>query len=161
MALSETDITGKLMAQCRQDLHGSLVLKHADRSTSGIPDFTVSWAGPTFWVENKYIRKGKRLKDVVDTEQLILCHEIARSTAGRCWVTVYEQVPCRLTIWQPRVLMAELFPKMILQDHDIERPVTTDERTTANLFNVINTIGGIRCNGWTHSFLTRLIRDAA
>lgn len=139
--------------------HATL-LKHNDRSTSGIPDFTVAWFGPTFWIENKHWKKKETLKGINHTEQLILCHQLAISTMGRCWISVYRDEPKELTIWQPRVLMARLWPRVILGELDME-PATIDVGAEgSNVFNVLSATGAIRCSGWNHELQLRLIRDA-
>lgn len=156
---NERKISVDLMNYLAPRLKHSLVLKHNDRSTGGIPDISVTWFGPTFWIENKHWKNGQTLKKINNTEQLIMCHQLSISSMGRCWISVYRDEPKELTIWQPRVLMARLWPRVILGELDME-PATIEEDSDSNVFNVLSATGAIRCSGWNHELQRRLIQDA-
>lgn len=51
--MTESQFTCKLLKLLRQAMPDAVVLKHNDAMTSGIPDFSVSLAGRTLWVEVK------------------------------------------------------------------------------------------------------------
>lgn len=158
----ERDFSTRLMQQMRSDLRGSKVIKHNDRSTAGIPDISCSWLGYTHWIEDKVLRKRDSLKDINRPDQLLFAHELSTSTNGRCWVVVFEEEPRCISIWQPRILMTELFPKFILADKFMPREPTVIEAADmpTNLNDVIKAMGAIRHYGWNYNFVTRLISDA-
>jgi hypothetical protein len=135
-----------------------VILKHSDRATSAIPDVTVTWWERTFWIENKHQKKGQSLDDINKTDQLIMCNELAMASGGRCWISIYRDDPKDLTIWQPRVLAAHLWPKIILGELSMEPAVITD--LSVNVFNVLKATGSIRCSGWNHELQRRLMIDA-
>lgn len=94
-------------------LRGSMVIKHADRSTKGIPDVSWSALGRTCWIENKYLRKGEYLKDILDQQQLVICHQLM-TTTNRCWVLIYGVDPARIEIWEPRALAHVAWPRVVV-----------------------------------------------
>jgi hypothetical protein len=157
---NERKFSTALMQQMRRDLRGCTVFKTNDRSTTAVPDIVCAWQGPTCWVENKYLRRGKRLKDIIKHDQMIFCHELATATNGRCWIVVYQEEPKQVTIWQPRNLMALLFPALILGEPKFEPAWIDCLASGPSLHNVIKTVGAIRSEGWRHSLVTMLIRDA-
>lgn len=159
--INERKISVSLMDYLTPRLRQSTVLKISDRATAGIPDVLVTWFGPTFFIENKLWRKHQKLKDINKTEQLILCHQLAISSMGRCWVSIYREEPKELIIWQPRKLMAHLWPKVILGELNLE-PVMiegTDFKGT-DVFKILSATGAIRCSGWNHELQRCLILDA-
>lgn len=156
---NERKCTVELVKYLGPRMHGSTILKHSDRATSGIPDVTVTWWERTFWIENKHQKKGKTLAEINKTEQLVMCHELAMGSGGRCWISIYRDYPVKdLTIWQPRVLMAHLWPKIILGELSME-PAQINN-FNVNVFNVLQATGAIRCSGWNHELQRRLMIDA-
>lgn len=51
--MRETDLTQELVAALRRGLAGSVVFKHTDMATAGIPDISATWLGSTTWIEGK------------------------------------------------------------------------------------------------------------
>lgn len=51
----EAAISGELLAYLRQVVPKAVILKHADRTTIGVPDFSFTFSGLTTWVETKLI----------------------------------------------------------------------------------------------------------
>lgn len=157
--MNERDITTALTKSLKSELKGAKIIKHSDRATSSIPDMTVSWRGNTYWLEIKFRRPGKAYKDVIGIDQLITCGELSTTTNNKCWVVCYElDKTKRLTIWQPRRLAAEVFPRM---SHDERmgleyidtRPWLRDHRATLDKFGVS------RYDGWLHEEVAALIRE--
>lgn len=52
--MKETDLTTKLAERFRKTIRNSIVFKHADSYTHGIPDISVTAHGHTSWWEIKY-----------------------------------------------------------------------------------------------------------
>lgn len=107
----ERAFTVKAMEAVRQRLRGAVVIKHADKATAGIPDFSASWHGQTYWAEMKLLRPGKRLRHIVEVAQLVLCNQLSVATNGRCWFFVLA--PGETQVWTPARLFAYLNPKMV------------------------------------------------
>lgn len=57
----EVKLSGDLVRILREELYGSVVFKHADSLTAGIPDISVTFQGRTTWIETKVARP--RVKD--------------------------------------------------------------------------------------------------
>lgn len=75
--LTEGSLTRDLMKTIEQVMLSAVVLKHADRFTSGIPDLTVTWRGVTSWWECKHTPfKRKGLQTL--TAQRLAAHGICR-----------------------------------------------------------------------------------
>jgi len=54
--MTEATVVQKIMKGLRSSLPRAVVFKHADLSTAGIPDISISYAGRTTWVEVKLLR---------------------------------------------------------------------------------------------------------
>lgn len=165
---TERKLSVDLMAECRRQLRGSKVVKHSDRFTTGVPDITVSWLGITAWLEDKYLRKGEKLKDIIGSDQLVFCHELSTTTMGKCAIVIYEEHPKRTTIWIPRRLGMSLYPKLILQVIPENTPVSPYEvhrsflcDVNLNLDRDLKAHGAITTEGWRHDFTARLVFDWA
>lgn len=156
--MTETMLTGQLKNQALMDLRGCKIIKHADRATKGVPDTTISWMAATNWIENKLQRKGQSLADICNLQQLIFAHELEVTTGGRCWVTVYREDPKDLTIWSPRVLASTIWPRVV--GAQVKAPAqVVDWDEPCNLYDVIQASGAVRCRGWSHRFVTKMIKD--
>ncbi len=167
MAIDEGHFVGNVMDHSERHLRGSVVLKHADRSTTGIPDISVSWMGITGWTEMKYLRKRDTLKGINKVEQLVVCHQIYVATGGKCWVIVYQEQPKQVTIWTPRALFMHLWPKLAGPADDGRRvlgcnPLYAEEglaAVTVNTHAIMQAHGALRIPGWPYDVASRLIRD--
>ena len=165
--MNERKITEEVLAELRK-LRGAVVLKHADRFTKGVPDLSVSVLGGTSWIELKYLRKKARLRDVVDTLQLTLCHELATTTNGRCWVVVFEEEPRRVTVWQPQALFRHLWPRVAGPNpanpkwkHLGCAPVEIENlEYGASLAGTLHAYGAFRVPGWPYDVVTKLVQSA-
>lgn len=84
--MTESDLTQDLMRFAHAEMHGSVVMKHADRFNSGHPDFSLTWHGITSWWEVKHYDN-----EPFETPQLqkITCQRLARQTV--CNYIIYEQ----------------------------------------------------------------------
>lgn len=156
---NERDFSVAIMGQMTRDLRGSKVIKHSDRGTVGVPDISCTWMGRTCWVETKYRRTGRHLRDILDSAQLIVCNELSVTSDGRSWIVVYDQMPQRVTIWQPRALAALMFPRVVLEDLPT-KPVLIENPEEKDLMSTMRAIGALYCVGWRHAVVTQLIRNA-
>lgn len=176
--MTERTITTNVIKHVRGAIRHAVVLKHADRFTAGIPDFSVSVMGGTTWIEMKYQRAGARLIDIIDTVQLHLCYQLATVTNGRCWIVVYEELQTpplgsgakakQVTVWTPRALFAQLYPKF---DHGLEAPdafkgVRVEPLQLRGMDDKLSyagalfSHGAIRVPGWPYGLVTKLVQEA-
>jgi hypothetical protein len=145
-------------------LRGAVAFKHAEVLTAGIPDLSVTAHGVTAWLEVKYLRRSKQLKDIIKELQIITCFQLAQHSGGRCWIAVYEErQPRWLTIWQPRCLAATLWPKMSIEP--ISTPgvhVWDGPKTFFGMepWDAIRFYGAIRVEGHDHAMVAKLIRGS-
>ncbi len=51
--MTETQYTGKLLRNIKEVRPGVCILKHSDRFTTGVPDFSITYQGQTLWFEAK------------------------------------------------------------------------------------------------------------
>lgn len=86
--MTEATITGKLVRELRR-IKGSVVVKHNDYTTAGIPDLSLIAHGHTLWIEVKYVRKGKTLFDELKPLQLVALRAIHRANGGRSLVIAF------------------------------------------------------------------------
>ena len=88
--MNELELQKNLISAIRLGLRGSVVFKHSDRLTSGIPDLSVSWLGRTTWLEikfanPKFIGKGIQKKVMQDLSRVAKCAYVIfahRKTGG-------------------------------------------------------------------------------
>lgn len=57
--MTEATIVAGIKSGLTKQLHGAVIFKINDLSTTGIPDLAVSYKGHTTWVEVKYLRHGE------------------------------------------------------------------------------------------------------
>jgi hypothetical protein len=161
--LNERSITTNVLKQTAQHIRGAVIIKHADRATSAVPDFSVSAYGCTWWVEMKFLREGRRLKDVVKTNQLVLGNEIHTATNGRCWTVIFEEKPQRVTVWTPRALFAHLNPKLAGESTTIwSKPAEIDAlpaHAPGKLQGLLNVYGAFSVFGWPYETVAKLCLD--
>lgn len=84
--MTEADLTQDLMKFAHADMRGSVTLKHAEKFTTGIPDFSHTWRKMTSWWEVKFWNNGS-----FDAPKLqhLTCRRLA--AAGTCHYIIYEQ----------------------------------------------------------------------
>jgi len=163
--ITETKLTKNLMTELGRQLRGAKVIKHGGNFVSGIPDVSVSWMGDTFWLEDKYLRRGESWPKLFKgrQQQLVTAHELSTTTFGKCWIVVYEEHPQRTSIWTPRRMAQKVYPKMILvepvQLGQTDGIFDTSRYANANLALAMKSHGVIRTDGWDHSFVAQLIFD--
>jgi hypothetical protein len=104
----------QLTADLRKELDrpGWLVLKHADKSTVGIPDLSVSGAGRVVWIEVKYVRPDSSVEREVTKHpaQWANMRLLEHATARKAFYVVYEErEPRKFTtsLWLPSELERE------------------------------------------------------
>ena len=51
--MTEANLSKNLVLALKKRMPGSVVFKHNDRITAGIPDISVTWRGRTVWIEVK------------------------------------------------------------------------------------------------------------
>lgn len=156
--MTERTLTTKLMATLKRGLRGTLILKHSDRWTNGIPDLSVSYLGSTFWFEIKFLRRGRKLTEIIDGTQTLVCHQL-ENTTGRCWFVVYEEHPKRTSIWQPRILGAIKYPKLLGVGKKTFDYGNLDAVVGLNLPRLLQNHGSVRFDGWLHEAVVKLVTD--
>jgi hypothetical protein len=95
--MTEKSLCAGLVKALRLGLVGSVVFKHADRVTAGIPDVSVTWGGRTTWLEVKFVRAGQRLFDRGVQRQTIA--RLGR--AGSCLYVIYDKRTDETVVLQP------------------------------------------------------------
>lgn len=165
--IDERHHTVRAMETAEKRFPNAVVFKHADRSTTGVPDWSLSAYGDTFWIEDKYLRKGIKLRDIVPTQQLTICHQLHTVTNGKCWVFVYEQDPQQLTIWVLRHLFMHLWPKIAGPEPGRKKvlgcaPLNASEgleALTVPMHVLLQAHGALRIPGWPYNAAARLVED--
>ena len=69
--MNEAYLKGCLVKALRHEMPGSVVYRHEDQFTAGIPDISVTWREHTAWIEVKFDRPGRRAK-ITPAQQLAL-----------------------------------------------------------------------------------------
>ena len=169
--MTERDFVEKIQTAIKAEpaLRGAVTFKLAETLTSGIPDLSITVLGRTIWLEVKYLRRGKKLKDIVNQLQLVTCHQLTVAGAS-CWVVVYEAAPKRLVIWQPRALYAHLWPRPDMTNgNPIRTPGVTQwgdpmlyngDKPPCKMREAIGYYGSLYANDHPHELVARLVREA-
>ena len=87
MQMNEAELKGKLVKRLRKDLAGSVVFRHEDQFTAGIPDISVTWNGLTCWIEVKHVTPKKPFK--ATGLQIQTAKKLAKQ--GNCYIVVYHE----------------------------------------------------------------------
>lgn len=139
-------------------LRGAVIFKHAETLTSGIPDLSVSIRG-TSWIEVKYLRRGKRLKDIVKSPlQVITAGKLAFACYGKCWFVVYEDSPKRTVIWRPEALFRHLWPKL---GGAYASPSLFFNDSSMTVSEALAFYGVIHVPGHQHNLIAQLIQETS
>lgn len=141
---------------------GAVIFKHADRFTSHIPDVEVLLADKASWVEVKYLRKDRRLIDIVEMGQLMKCCELYTVCGGRAWFLVYDEITKQTQMWRPRVLAGYLYPDLIIGERPNPLVVNPAEIELAlyNFTPLLRAHGVLVVEGFNHHLPSRVIVDA-
>lgn len=169
--MNERLIASAVLGDLRTGLPGAVVVKHNDVGTKGVPDIQVARLDRTSWIELKHLRQQDTLKSINKAEQLIFCHQLATVNNGRCWVIIFEEIPHRMTIWQPRVLFAKLWPRVAgpLEPDNVawHQAVATEPVIVPNLnaggrglAATVHSLGALSVPGWHYDVARRLVTDA-
>jgi len=93
--VNEKTLVGQLKTTLLIDLPGSVVIKHADAFTSGVPDLSVTWKGKTSWLEIKYANP-----EIIERKiQNLMMKRL--SIQGSAWYVIYDCVENRTVIVNP------------------------------------------------------------
>jgi hypothetical protein len=95
--MNEKHLTAKLMAALREILRGSVVLKHTDQFTSGVPDLSVTWGWATSWAEVKVVRRGRGI--LGRGAQTLTMQQLA--AVGSAFYVVYHLDPAGTYVVHP------------------------------------------------------------
>lgn len=87
---SEGELTRPLLVALCNAMLGSVVTKHSDRFTFGIPDISIDWIN-TVWLEVKATETERIEHHKYWEKQLIDCRHRERAT-HKCWFVVYRQI---------------------------------------------------------------------
>lgn len=163
--MNERSITVDVLKHLRGHLPGSKVLKHMDTGTRGIPDISVGWRDRISYVELKYLREGRKLKEICDAPQLVMCHELGEVHGDRSWVIVYEEEGSFVTIWKPRALFAKLWPRVSGPGEwnkigTAPLVCSPGELTRGEPLNALDVYGALRVTEWSYAVATILIAKA-
>lgn len=103
---NEASLKGKLVELIKKELHGSVVFRHEDRFTAGVPDISITWENYTTWLEVKHMKPKFKSRGIqsVTTLQLAL-------TSHKCWYLLYieDKGNKRTMIVHPRVLIKDAY----------------------------------------------------
>lgn len=103
----ESDLVKNLKSQIKKTMLGSVVLKINDKSSSGIPDLSVTHNDTHVWLETKLLKKYETkpgFKKHIDLLQLGTCCLLER--AGRCFYIMQFAENQILTIRPSKVYFA-------------------------------------------------------
>lgn len=98
--MTEATLTSALTKTIRGYLVGSVVFKHADRFTAGVPDLSVTWMHRTAWVEVKLISAIGILSTGIQRHTLMTLAK----TSQFVWYVLYVAYPKTTVIVRPEGL---------------------------------------------------------
>ena len=118
---SEGELTRPLLKALETAMPGSVVTKHSDRFTFGIPDISIDWIN-TAWLEVKATEGDKIEYHRYWEKQLLDCRHRERAT-HRCWFVVYKQVRGMksIVVIRPREVFEDRrlgLPELDIDGHD-------------------------------------------
>lgn len=102
--MTESSVSSPFMTLLRQELPGSVVVKHADKSFIGLPDCSVNWNSRTLWLEFKLIilieEVGKEvtIKTGSKSQKVIARFPVQEYTLERVCRAVAEESPVQFEL---------------------------------------------------------------
>jgi len=92
--LNEASLSRDLVETLGAYLQGSVVFKHNEQVTGGLPDLSVTFRGSTVWLEVKFIVCG----EIIDRDlQWITARKLAKH--GKCFYVLYVMDEGAKSIW--------------------------------------------------------------
>ena len=113
--MNESTKSTPLLTWLRLKAFQSVVFKHCDRATIGIPDASLTWQNSTTWMEFKLFRPGKKWHGYVDFEAIAQKHpvqyEVAKrlATVSKCYYVVWVVRSKKIWVWNPRTKYTYVF----------------------------------------------------
>ena len=98
--MTEATLTKQATDACEHLMKGCVVLKHADKATSGYPDTSITWHGSTLWIEFKYADPTFKSQGL---QELTCCR---LELHGRCIYVIFNSPKDRIDIVAPKKLGA-------------------------------------------------------
>lgn len=111
--MKESNLNKRAMDYVQLACPGGVYYKHADRFTSGIPDSTFTWNGPTSWLEFKLLDPAESIHAQLDPQQLVELVKLQHA-CGRAWVIAFRR-PRRgdagmTVLYEPTALLFKRVP---------------------------------------------------
>jgi len=116
--MKESDYNHKQVQRLLTACPHAVYYKHADKFTRGIPDSTLTWAGPTSWLEFKLLDPVESIHAQLDPVQLVELIKLEQQ-CQRAWVIAFRRPrrsPMRderLVIYRPTFLFGERVPRAL------------------------------------------------
>lgn len=110
--MNETKLKTKLVKFLRKNLENSIVFRHEDIFTAGIPDISVTHNGTTLWMEVKHVTPQKPFKST-GLQKHTACQ---LEKYGKCIFVVFEE--SKQGILTTKILL----PKCVEQIYKIAHP---------------------------------------
>lgn len=156
--MTENGLVQTFIADAKARLRGAVILKHADRFTAHIPDVEILMLDKTSWFEAKYPRGKRKLKDIVETGQVLMAHELEVVCGGRSWFLVWDGDAKETQVWRPQAMAAHLYPNLVIGYKFA--PILIEDPEEYDLFTTLRTHGMIRMPGINNVLPLNLLRDA-
>ena len=161
--LDESYIQEQVINRLIAHLPGCFVWNHADKSGGGFPDLSCTFQERTFLIELKYQRVGIALADLIKGNQLLVCHQLAVASGGRCWVLVYQSEPDAIsgcvTVWLPHMLFNRLWPALAPGDKRRLPYVYKPDEMILRPTQTLETFGAYT-QPWSYAAAVNLIKDS-
>jgi hypothetical protein len=96
--VTEALLTKKATDACEKLMKGCVVLKHADKASSGYPDTSITHLGNTLWIEFKHAAPTFKSQGI---QELTCCR---LELHGRCIYVIFNERQQRIDIVSPKKL---------------------------------------------------------
>jgi hypothetical protein len=111
--MKEGEVTRDLVKHLRKSMPGSVIFKHADMITAGIPDISVTGYGRTIWLEIKISKNGKFKSTNLQDESM---RKLAM--AGRAFYVLYDSATGTTTFGTQSDLITGSVQRVSEVNHD-------------------------------------------
>jgi hypothetical protein len=101
--MNESKLQEQLIHALRSGLPGSIVIKHTEKITYGVPDLSISWLGKTSWLEIKFANPlfkitGVQTRIIKCLGQVTLCHYVIYAARDEYGTFIVH--PSQLNEWE-------------------------------------------------------------
>lgn len=154
--MTESSLKTSCCDVVRAALPACHVIHHQDRFQSGLPDTSISYNGPTSWLEWKHLGLNEKLHGNLRKDQLDELLKLEQATLGRAWVVVFRKGGKFTDVYRPSALLS-ISRGLVEYVEPTPEPTSNFAESMSEEVRRLHLTGVIRWSGHDHRGIAGLI----